>query len=139
MNNCIDAYKISYHFFESLQLFLENIDEKYYNIYNKSNKVIKENEKENCLVTSLLNLGKYFFEMKNKKILEPSEKNGFFVNILFYPSIIMKFNLIQQNIIFSFSDIIKKDGAIFKYCDYKTYFISFDNIAKNFKVTNFNK
>ena len=130
MNNCIDAYKISYHFFESLQLFLENIDEKYYNIYNKSNKVIKENEKENCLVSSLLNLGKYFFEMKNKKILEPSEKNGFFANILFYPSIIMKFNLIQQNIIFSFFDIIKKDGAIFKNSDYKTYFISFDKISK---------
>ena len=124
--NCIEAYKISHHFFESLQLLLENIDEKYYN-----NERIKGNEKEkNCLVNSLLNLGKYFFDIKNKKILESNEKHGFFLNILFYPTIIMKFNLIQQNIIFSLFDKIKKNGGILKNCDYRTYFISFDKISK---------
>ena len=126
--NCIEAYNISNHFFESLQLLLENIDEKYFN-YDINYKNKNEKNKENYILSSLINLGKYFFEIKNKKILESNEHHGFFENILFYPSIIMKFNSILQNKIFSFFDIIKKENIIFKNTDYKTYFISFDKIS----------
>ena len=129
--NCIEAYKNSYHFFESLQLFLENIDDKYFNLGINTKKKVgigKEYENKNYLLSSLLNLGKYFFEIKNKKILDISEHHGFFANILFYPSILMKFNSVQQNFIFSFFDIIKKDNKFFN--DYKSYFISFDKICK---------
>ncbi len=119
--NCIEAYNNSYHFFESLQLLLENIDEKYFN---------NGKEKENCIINSLLKLGKYFYEIKNQKILELNEKHGYFSNVLFYPSIIMKFNILNQNIIFSFFDIIKKGNIFFKINDYKLYFMSFDKISK---------
>ena len=127
--NYIESYKNSYHFFESLQLFLENIDEKYFNYdnYNK-NKNSKEKINDNFLLTSLINIGKYFYEIKKNNILETGEHHGFFTNILFYPSILMKFSSIQQNFIFSFFDIIKKDNKFFN--DYKSYFISFDKISK---------
>ena len=129
--NCIEAYKSSHHFFSSLQLFLENIDEKYFNgeIYYKFEKNKSKKEEENYLILSLLNIGKYFYKIKNKKILDSNEKNGFFTNILFYPSILMKFNSIQQNIIFSFFDKIKKENNLFKNVDYKNYFISFEKIC----------
>ena len=68
--NCIEAYNNSYHFFESLQLLLENIDEKYFN-YDIYNQIRKEKGKDNPndILVSLINLGKYFYELKNKKIL----------------------------------------------------------------------
>ena len=130
--NCMEAYKNSIHFFESLQLFLENIDKKYFNCndYFKSDKIGKEKEIENCIISSLLNMGKYFYEIKNKKIMEAKERHGYFMNILFYPSIIMKFNLFQQNEIFSFFDIIKKENSFFKGNEYKCYFIPWDKILK---------
>ena len=121
--NCIEAYKNSTHFFESLQLFLENIHEKYYNDDNN-------NKAENCIISSLLNIGKYFYEMKNKKIIEAKGKHGYFTNILFYPTILMKFHLNQQNIIFSFFEIIKKDNKFFKNNEYKAYFIPWNKILK---------
>ena len=118
--NCIEAYNNSNHFFESLQLLLENIDEKYFNM----------NEDDDSILNSLLNIGKYFYEIKNKKILEPNEKHGYFGNILFYPSIVMKFNSFNQNIIFSFFDVVKKENIFFKKSDYKSYFISLDKIFR---------
>ena len=133
--NCIEAYENSYYFFESLQLFLENMDERFFNgeIYFKHNKSMKGKENENYLISSLLNIGKYFYEIKNTKILNQKEKHGFFRNILFYPTIIMKFSSSQQNIIFSFFDKIKKENNSFNNREYRNYFISFDNIIKLLK------
>ena len=133
--NCIEAYENSYYFFESLQLFLENMDERFFNgeIYFKHNKSMKGKENENYLISSLLNIGKYFYEIKNTKILNQKEKHGFFRNILFYPTIIMKFSSSQQNIIFSFFDRIKKENNSFNNREYRNYFISFDNIIKLLK------
>ena len=133
--NCIESYENSYHFFESIQLFLENMDERLFNgeIYFKYNKIVKEKENESYLISSLLNIGKYFYEIKNAKILNQKEKHGFFRNILFYPNIIMKFSSFQQNIIFSFFDKIKKENNSFNNSEYRNYFISFDNIIKLLK------
>ena len=103
---------------------MENIDDKYFNLGINTKKKVgigKEYENKNYLLSSLLNLGKYFFEIKNKKILDISEHHGFFANILFYPSILMKFNSVQQNFIFSFFDIIKKDNKFFN--DYKSFLL----------------
>jgi hypothetical protein len=125
--NCIEAYKNSTHFFESLQLFLENINEKYYNFDDSNN---KSNISENCIISSLLNIGKYFYEIKNKKIIEEKEKHGYFANILFYPTIVMKFDINKQNIIFSFFEVIKKDNIFFKNNEYKAYFIPWNKIVQ---------
>ena len=129
--NCIEAYENSNHFFETLQLFLENMDERFFNgeIYFKHNRL----EKENYLILSLLNLGKYFYEIKSTKILGQKEKHGFFRNILFYPTIIMKFSSFQQDIIFSFFEKIKKENNSFNNSEYRNYFISFDNLSKLLK------
>ena len=70
-------------FFESLQLFLEKIDSKYY----------CDNE---TLLVTLINIANYFNEIKTLKIVEPKEKYGYFMNILFDPKIIMKFDLNLQ-------------------------------------------
>ena len=133
--NCIEAYENSNHFFESLQLFLENMDERFFNgdIYFKFNKIKNDKEKENYLISSLLNIGRYFCEIKSTKILNQNEKHGFFKNILFYPTIVMKFSSFQQNIIFSFFEKIKKEINSFNNSEYRNYFISFDNITKLLK------
>ena len=70
-------------FFESLQLFLEKIDSKYY----------CDNE---TLLVTLINIANYFNEIKTLKIVESKEKYGYFMNILFDPKIIMKFDLNLQ-------------------------------------------
>ena len=70
-------------FFESLQLFLEKIDSKYY--YNNEN-----------LLINLINIANYFNELKTMKIIESKEKCGYFMNILFDPKIIIKFDLNLQ-------------------------------------------
>ena len=134
--NCMDAYYNNIYFFESLQLFLENIDGKFFNEEIENKNIIKEKGKKNqsSIISSLINLAKYFFALKNKKILESDDEHGFFKSILFYPSIIMKFNIIQQNIIFSFFDEIKEENEHFKNSDYKTYFIPFDKISDILKL-----
>ena len=80
-------------FFQSLQLFLENINEKFYRNDN--------------IITILLNIGKYVFnyckekenDLNNIKIIT---RFNYFKFILFYPTIVLKFSLEQQNKIWNF-------------------------------------
>ena len=85
-------------FFKSIQLFLENINEKFY--------------KNDDIITILTNIGKYIFsyckdnetgfnEIKNKNMFD------YFKEILFYPKIVLKFSLEQQNKIWQFFEEIK--------------------------------
>ena len=124
--------------FESLQLFLENIDEPYYQ-YN------------NDILLTLINIGYYVFEYCNQKF---STKNKFLENyylnnnniynyfkyILFYPKIVLKFSLDQQNKIWSFFEDIKSEykkkqklnanpeNDIFQHNYYRKCFLSFEQI-----------
>ena len=81
--NAILPLKKEITFFETLQLFMEKIDTKYY--YDNEN-----------LLKTLLNIANYYNQLKTKKIIELKENNGFFNNILFNPTLIMKFNLSLQ-------------------------------------------
>ena len=81
--NAILPLKKEITFFDSLQLFMEKIDSKYY----------YDNED---LLKSLINISNYYNQLKTKKVIEYKENNGFFNNILFNPTIIMKFNLTLQ-------------------------------------------
>ena len=87
-------------FFESLQLFLENINEKFY-------------QNNDDIVLTLMNIGKHVFEYcKKKSSLSDNSLNdniyNYFRYILFYPKIVLKFSLEQQNIIWNFFEEIKK-------------------------------
>ena len=81
--NALLPLKKEFLFFETLQLFLEKIDIKYY--YN--------NEQ---LLKELINIAIYYDELKMKKYIEFQEKSGYFPNIFYNPNIIMKFNLNLQ-------------------------------------------
>ena len=81
--NALIPLKKEYLFFETLQLFLEKIDIKYY--YDNEN-----------LLNKLIDIANYYDELKKKKSIEFQEKSGFFQNIFYHPNIIMKFNLSLQ-------------------------------------------
>ena len=81
--NAILPIKKETTFFESLQLFMEKIDSKYYS------------DNENLLKT-LINIANYYNQLKINKIIEFKENSGFFNNILYNPILIMKFNLSLQ-------------------------------------------
>ena len=124
-------------FFESIQLFLENISEKFY--------------KNENIITILLNIAKYVYNYckdNEKFIINNKDKNPFnyFKQILFYPKIILKFSLEQQNKIWNFFEsekiVPKKDsksnnfsGINLSFC--KKCFISFTQL-NNF-ILLFNK
>ena len=115
--------------FESFQLFFENIEEKYY-----------QNNDDILLI--LVNIGKYIFEYCKKKfssfeysVLNESMYN-YFKYILFYPKIVLKFSLEQQNKIWNFfkhfknvkekkSKNIENDNNIIYY---KKCFLSFSEL-----------
>ena len=119
-------------FFESLQLFLEILNEKFY-------------QNNNDIVITLMNIGKHVFEYcKKKSSLSDNSLNdnlyNYFRYILFYPKIVLKFTLEQQNIIWNFFEDIKKlyqkkikssenpENYIFNLNYYKQYFISFEQL-----------
>ena len=74
-------------FFPSLEIFMKRIDEKYY--YN--------NDK---LLEILLNIAQIYNDLKKSKFINTKEDSGYFVNIIFNPEIIIKFNLDLQKILF---------------------------------------
>ena len=81
--NCYNSLQKENHFFKSLKIFLEKIDEKYY--YN--------NEK---LLNILLGIGKKFDDLKESKGIEMKDITRFFINIFFNPNITIKFSLKLQ-------------------------------------------
>ena len=133
--------------FESLQLFLENIDEQYYQ-YN------------NDILLTLINIGYYVFEYCKQKssIINKSFDNyylnnnniyNYFKYILFYPKIVLKFSLDQQNKIWSFFEDIKSEykkkqklnikleNYIFQHSSYRKCFLTFEQI--NYFIILFNE
>ena len=120
-------------FFESLQLFLENINEQFY-------------QNNDDILLTLINIGKYVFEyckQKPSSLFENDTLNdniyNYFKYILFYPKIVLNFSLKQQNIIWNFFEDIKKiykkksktenpENYIFNHSYYKQYFISFEQL-----------
>ena len=83
IKNALLPLKSELSFFESLQLFMQKIDSKFYD------------DNEN-LLNKLISIANYYDELKIKKVIELKEKSGYFTNILFNPVIIMKFNLNLQ-------------------------------------------
>ena len=105
-------------FMQSLQLFLELIDEKFY-------------QKDDDILNSLLNIGRYVYTnfvktMKNDKCYY------FFHYILFAPNILIKFNLDQQEILYKFFDQGKNQKFKVSKSDIKKCFMPFDQINKFF-------
>ena len=135
--NYLNMYYNNNHFFSSLQLFLENIDEKYY-------------QKDDNILLTLINIGKYVFEYcKNKSSSRTSTSGYYYLNnnlyhyfkyILFYPKIVIKFSLIQQKKLWNFFEEIKNEykkksktesnpeNYKFNISYYKQYFISFEQL-----------
>ena len=85
--NCKIPLEKDIHFFETLQFFMEKIDEKYY--YNNGE-----------LLNVLLNIAKKYNELKKLKLIGINEKTGFYINIFFNPDILIKFNLQLQKTYF---------------------------------------
>ena len=78
--NCRIPIEKDVNFFFILQTFMEKIDEKYY----------YDNEE---LLIILINIGKKYNELVKSNLIQIQEILGFFINIIFSPDIIMKFNL----------------------------------------------
>ena len=106
-------------FFEVLQLFLEIIDEKYYQIDNE-------------ILNSLINIGKAIFKYCSQKETNDKEIFIYFKYILFYPKIIIKFNLSQQELLWNFFEVIKTSENNFNYSYYKKLFMSFEQMNNFF-------
>ena len=102
-------------FFESLQLFLKLIDEKYY-------------QQDNEILNSLLIIGKSIFKYCRGKDKNNKEMYNYFKNILFNPYIVIKFNLSQLDILWNFFQSLKTSENIFSNSYYKKCFMSFDNL-----------
>ena len=102
-------------FFETLQLFLEMIDEKYYIIDNE-------------ILNSLLNIGKSIYTFFEHKDTTKKELYNYFKYILFYPKIIIKFTLSQQEFLWKFFESIKATDNNFSHSCFKKIFMSFDNL-----------
>ena len=81
--NCRIPIEKDVNFFYILQTFMEKIDEKYY----------YDNEE---LLIILINIGKKYNELVKSNLIQIQEILGFFINIIFSPDIIIKFNLDLQ-------------------------------------------
>jgi hypothetical protein len=130
--NYLNMYFNGNFVFESLQLFLENIDEKYY-------------QNNNDILLTLINIGYYAFDYC-KEIQSKTNNNtqdsiyNYFRYILFYPKIVLKFSLEQQNKIWNFFETIKNEykkkeklkknneNAQFYLSDYRKCFLTFEQI-----------
>ena len=112
-NNQIDDNS----FFESLQIFLELIDEKYYQFDIE-------------ILNILLNIGKSIFKYCRGKEKNNKEMYSYFKYILFDPLIIIKLNLSQQDILWNFFELLKTSDNIFNNSDYKKCFMCFEKLNK---------
>ena len=118
-NNYIDIVKDnnsfqSNIFFQILQLFLEMIDEKYY-------------QKDDDVLESLLNIGKQIY-----KNIFNIEKAYYYFSFLFNPIIINKFNLTQQEKLWKVFDQDKEQELKIKISDFKKCFVPFKQINNFF-------
>ena len=87
IRNCKLSMTNDIDFFPSLEIFMKRIDQKYY--YN--------NDK---LLEILLNIAQIYNDLKKSRFINTKEDIGFFINIIFNPEIILKFNLDLQKILF---------------------------------------
>ena len=101
----------------SLQLFLELIDERYY-------------QKDDDILNTLLNIGDKIYNNYFNKSIQLDKIHYFFYYILFSPNIIIKFNLIQQEKLWKFFDQTKMFNI--KKSDFKKCFMSFEHLCKFF-------
>ena len=106
------------YFIQSLQLFLEMIDEKFY-------------QKDNEILLSLLKIGKCVYINCFKQI-QFEKCHYFYYYILFSPSIILKFSLSQQDMLWKFFDQGKEQKFKIKLSDFKKCFMSFEQMNKFF-------
>ena len=130
--NYLNMYFNGNFVFESLQLFLENIDEKYY-------------QNNNDILLTLINIGYYVFDYckeRQSKTNDNTQDNiyNYFRYLLFYPKIVLKFSLDQQNKIWNFFETIKNkykkkeklkknnENAQFYLSDYRKCFLTFEQI-----------
>ena len=115
--NCLEALNMTNSFnnnsfFLTLQLFLEFINEKFF-------------QKDNEILDSLLNIGKYIYTNFFK------EKNAyFFQNILFSHTIVIKFNLSQQELLWKFFDQGKNQKFKVNLSDFKKIFMPLNFLNK---------
>ena len=105
-------------FMQSLQLFLELIDEKFY-------------QKDDDILNSLLNIGRYVYS-DIVKTMRHEKSYYFFHYILFDPNIIIKFNLAQQEILWKFFEQGKNQKFRVSKSDIKKCFMSIEQINKFF-------
>ena len=105
-------------FLQSLQLFMELIDGKFY-------------QNDDDILNSLLNIGKNIyincFSYNKKKI---DKYSYFYTYILFNPNIVIKFNLAQIELLWKFFEQSKKTSIKIKSSDFKRCFMTFDQINK---------
>ena len=110
-NNQIDNNS----FFETLQLFLSLIDEKYY-------------QQDNEILNSLLNIGKTIFKYCRGKEKNNKEIYNYYKYILFNPNIVIKYNISQQDNLWNFFENLKTSNIIYSNSDYKKCFMSIENL-----------
>ena len=105
-------------FIQSLSLFLEMIDEKYY-------------KKDDDIINSFLKIGRYIYV--NFFNQTKYEKNYYFFNyILFSPKILIKFSLAQQEMLWKFFDQGNNQNPKVKLPDFRKCFMSFEQMIKFF-------
>ena len=98
--NCLNSCKYETDFFETLKIFLEKLNEKFYTLNNNDKQILE----------SLISIGTYFSDLVSQNILVEDEPLFFFDNILFNPIILMKFSFeSQKKLIKFFIEIQKKN------------------------------
>ena len=103
-------------FLQTLQLFLEMIDEKYF-------------QEDDDIVNSLLNIGKQIITNPFQKI---EKSQNYFSHILFSQNIIIKFNLAQQHKLWEFFEEILEQESEIDISYLKKCFLSFEQMSKFF-------
>ena len=81
--NCLIPLKKEIHFFRTLSLFMEKIDDKYY-------------QGNFELLNMIESIGSMYIQLKKLNVIKLLEITGYFTNIIFNPDIIIKFNLLLQ-------------------------------------------
>ena len=105
-------------FLQSLQLFMELIDEKFY-------------RKDNDIINCLINIGKsIYFNLFYPYSNRFDKFSYFYTYILFNPNIIIKFNISQIELLWKFLEQSKKLNAKVKVFDVRRCFMTWDQINK---------
>ena len=103
-------------FLQSLQLFLEMIDDKYF-------------QKDNEILYSLLNIGKHIY-LNFFNPIKIENSYYFFYYVLFSQNIICKYSLAQQEILWKFFDQNNNTKFIINISDFKKCFMPFEQLIK---------